>query len=425
MTQSISMLLYDGLGTLAGILAVPVLPVVALTRQGGGLAERLGVLPPAVAALAKLRPIWIHAASVGEVLAAAPLVEALRARPSAPPILLTATSLTGREAARAMSGVAAVMLLPIDVRWIVRHVVRAMAPSALIIMETEIWPALLHAAAAAGVPVAVVSGRVSERAAQRYALVRPIVRAALGCVSAFAMQTESDARRVRELGAPGERVSVTGSLKYARLVPMARRAESSSFAGVDGRPLLIAASMQPGEEAVVLDACGGLWASHPECLLILAPRRPERFQEVDDLLAHRGVRRERRSQLEGAIAPGTQVVLLDSVGELPSLLASARSVFVGGTIAALGGHNVLEPAAAGAAVCFGPHTENVAEAAAALVEHGGGVCVRTADELLAVWRRAVAEPQTARAMGTRAREVVEARAAVLPQTMAALAAVLS
>ena len=424
MAASMSMLVYEAVGTLAGALVVPFLPVLALTRYGRGLAERLGHAPAAVAALAGRRPIWIHAASVGEVLAAAPLVDALRVERSQHPILLTTTSVTGSDAARALPGVAAVMLLPVDVRPIIRPAVQAIAPSTLLIMETEIWPALLRAAEAAGVPIAVVSGRVSERAARRYTLVRPLVRAALQRIRVFAMQTEGDAERLKALGASPERVSVTGSLKYARLLPPPPPSNGPALVGADGRPVLIAASTQPGEEEVVLDACISLWASHPECLLVLAPRRPERFDEVDGLLARRGVPRERRSQLDQVIARDTQVLLLDSVGELPSLLASARGVFVGGTIAALGGHNVLEPAAAGAAVCFGPHTENVAEAAAALLACGGGVCVRNAEELSALWQRAVSDPDAARVMGGRARQVVEERAAVLPHTLAALAPVL-
>ena len=424
MTQRFAMVLYDIVATVGGTLTLPALPVLAFTRHGGGLAERFGVLPAAVSALASTRPLWIHAASVGEVFAAEPLIQAVKAGWAAPPIVVTTTSMSGRSAAHAVPGVDAAMLLPVDVRLIVRRAMRAIAPRALIIMETEIWPALLHAAVAAEVPVAVVSGRISERAARRYALVRPIVRAALECVKVFAMQTEGDAQRVRELGAPADRVQVTGSLKYARSVPAVVANASTALAGAGARPMIIAASTQPGEEAVVLDACASVWAVDSECLLVLAPRRPERFEEVDELLVRRGVRRERRSTLNGSIAPDTQVLLLDTLGELPGLLSSARSVFVGGTIAPIGGHNVLEPAAVGAAVCFGPHTENVAEAASALESAGGGVRVTSVEDLAREWQRAVEHPDHARTMGERARRVVEARAAVLPRTMAALATVL-
>ncbi|MBI4515268.1 MAG: 3-deoxy-D-manno-octulosonic acid transferase [Deltaproteobacteria bacterium] len=422
-TCALSRVAYDCAGVVASAAVVPALPVIALTRYGHGLSERLGVLSPAVRALAGQGVVWLHAASVGEVLAAGPLIEALHRQRRAA-IVMSTTSLTGRERARALPGVAAVMLLPVDLRWVVARVMRLLAPRALVIMETEIWPALLHAAADYGVPAVVVSGRVSERAAARYAWVRPIVRASLRRVAAFAMQTEADAARIIALGAPSERVRVVGSLKYARGVPAAVPDGLRQLDGLARRPVLIAASTQPGEEQFVLNACGAVWAAHPDCLLVLAPRRPERFDEVEQLLVQAGVRHQRRSRLGRCVQPQTQVLLIDSVGELPGLLSLASSVFVGGTVAPLGGHNVLEPAAAGVAVCFGPHTENVAEAAAALLCRGGGTLTREARELGAAWVRALAEPEAARARGRQALAVVQARSAVVAETLALVEAVL-
>ena len=414
------MRLYDAIGIALGTLAAPTVPLLSVTRAGTGLGERLGQIPAAMRAVAAGRPVWIHAASVGEVLAAAPLVDALRARWPERPVVFSTTSLTGRAAAQRLAGVSGAMLLAVDLRCIVEAALRAVAPRALIVMETEIWPALFSAADAAHVPVAIVSGRVSPGAARRYRLAQPFVRAALRHATVLAMQTDGDAERIRALGAPAERVRVIGSLKYARVPSAPASAASATLFGLNGRPVLVAASTQPGEETVVLDACADLWSSYPDCLLIVAPRRPERFDEVDALLGQRQARRQRRSQIGAGVRPDTQVLLLDSVGELPGLLAGARGVFVGGTIADLGGHNLLEPAAAGTAVCFGPHTQNVAEAAAALLASGGGVCVRDAAELRALWLRLLAEPEQARAMGMRARSVIRARAAVLDDTLAVL-----
>ncbi|MBI1817179.1 MAG: 3-deoxy-D-manno-octulosonic acid transferase [Deltaproteobacteria bacterium] len=417
-----SRLAYDALGAVVTVVATPVLPVVALTRHGSGLGERLGVLPESVRALAGRGAIWIHAASVGEVHAAAPLIEALHARQRGRPILVTTTSRTGREQARGLAGVAAAMLLPVDIRWIVARVVRFVAPSVLVIVETEIWPALLHAAADAGVPVVMVSGCISDRSVARFGfmgtVVGPLMRDALARVTEFGMQTAADADRMMALGAPPDRVRVTGSLKYARLAPAQLPDVPHPLPGLAGRPLLIAASTQPGEEQVVIEACAGLWSAYPDCVLLLAPRRPERFDEVDRLLQQAGVRRQRRSDLGSAVRPDTQAVLLDSVGELAGLLPTARAVFVGGTLAPLGGHNVLEPAAAGVPVCFGPCTENVAEAATALLVGGGATLVHDANELRALWRRLLADEGEARAIGARALAVVRARAAVIEDTVA-------
>ncbi len=413
---SVSMRLYDALGRAVAILGRPLLPLLAVSRVGAGLSERLGELPPAVRALAGRRPFWLHAASVGEALACGPLVTALRERWPDLPVMLTTTSLTGREAARRLPGVDAVMLLPLDLRPLVTAALRVLRPGALLIVETEIWPALLRAAAEAGIPAMVVSGRVSERASRRYRLIRPLLRDTFRCVTAFGMQTETDAERVLALGAERVRVHITGSLKYARLLPSATGRRS--LPGTAGRPVVVAASTQPGEEEVVLEAHAALAVEQPDCVLLLAPRRPERFAEVAALLQGRGLCWQRRSSLGEGVEARTQVVLLDSLGELPTLLGGARAVFVGGTISPLGGHNVLEPAAAGTPVCFGPHTENVAEAAASLVAAGGGAVVRNANELQALWLRLLADPDAARAMGAAARRVVEARARVLVDTLA-------
>jgi 3-deoxy-D-manno-octulosonic-acid transferase len=421
----IAMMGYDAATIAAGVLAAPVLPLLALTRYGVGLSERLGTLPATASALEGAGAIWIHAASVGEVLAATSLIEGLRARHADWPILLSATSMTGRETARKLPGVAAAVLAPIDLRWIVGSALRRIRPRLLVVMETEIWPALLRAARALRIPVVVVSGRISVRAARRYALIRPLLRETLQCVSAFAMQTQADADRLLALGAPRDRVRVIGSLKYARFMPANGPGDGRcTLPGTDGRAVLIAASTQPTEEQLVLEACAGLWPAHPDCLLIIAPRRPERFEEVNRLLTQMGVRSERRSQLAGSVRPETQAVLLDSVGELRSLVGGARAVFVGGTVASLGGHNVLEPAAAAVPVCFGPHTENVKEAADALLAGGGGTRIHDASELREFWRRALTEPEAARAMGACALRVVRARAEVVTETLAVLEQVL-
>lgn len=409
---------YDLVGNLLGLAALPLLPFLLLTRHGRGLGERLGRLPLALRRLR--RPVWVHAASVGEVFAAEPLIQQLRQKRPELQIVVSTTSVTGRETACAHLAVDAALLLPADIGWIVDRVLRSVQPTCLIIMETEIWPALIRAAARHGVPIVMVSGRISARAAARYSWIRWLTRPVLSQLSAFAMQTEADAERIVTLGAPPARVQVVGSLKFARAATAApSRPEtlaSETAALVNGRPLLVAASTHPGEEQMVLDACGPLWAEHPALLLLIAPRRPQRFDEVDQVLSRARLRRERRSQLRGPVQSATQVLLLDTVGELPHVLPTACAVFVGGTIASVGGHNVLEPALFGKPVAFGPHTANVDAAARALLDGGAATRVGDAQQLHAEWQRLLAQPQAAVEMGRRGAAVIAARAAVAEQT---------
>jgi 3-deoxy-D-manno-octulosonic-acid transferase len=409
---------YDAAGILLGISIAPVLPLLLLTRHGAGVRERLGRLPSDVRSL--YRPVWIHAASVGEVLAAATLVDELRRHWPERHILVSTTSLAGRETARARAGADAVMLLPLDVRLVVDRVLRQVRPCCLVLVETEIWPALIGGAARQGAPCMMVSGRVSGRAAARYARVRWLTRPVLAQMSAFAMQSDADAQRIVFLGAPPERVQVVGSLKYARGRPedaaVRQSAAEQARDMVGGRPLLIAASTHPGEERMALDACAPLWRERSDLLLLVAPRRPERSDEIGELLTRAGVSWERRSRLSGAVHPATRVLLLDTLGELPDLLSAARGVFVGGTIVPVGGHNVLEPALFGKPAAFGPFTSNVAAAAEALLEHGAAVRVHSAEELRTTWEALLCRPQLAEEMGARGRAVVAARSAVAERT---------
>lgn len=407
---------YDLVGTVLGVLAVPFLGPLALTRHGRGLGERLGSTPAAVRALH--RPVWVHAASVGEILAAEPLVEQLRRRRPELPVLVSTTTVTGRETARQRLRADAVMLSPVDLRWVVDRVMRRVRPRCLVIVETELWPALIRAAAGGGTPCLIVSGRVSERAARRYAWIRWLTRAVLSHVDVLAMQTDGDAARVIALGAPDDRVQVLGSLKLARGVGApAARAAPDPRALLRDRVVLVAASTHAGEEAMVLDACAELWAAHPSLLLLIAPRRPERFSDVEHLIGRAGLRYERRTAVAGAVGRDTQVLLLDTLGELPNVLAAATAVFVGGTIAPIGGHNVLEPALFGRPVAFGPHTANVHAAATALLEAAAATRVHDAGELAAEWQRLLRQPGAADEMGARGRRVLAAGAAAAERTV--------
>lgn len=416
MKEAAAQLAYDFVGAVALGLALPWL---WCRGSSDGLAERLGrvALPSAGFSQA---PIWLHAASVGETRAVLPLVEALRRLDPEVPWIVSNTTVTGRAVARREIEPAVSTLLPVDSWRVVDRVFARTRPRGLIVVENELWPGLLRAAQRVGATAVLVSARMSPRTLRRSLWVKPLFGAALGRFAAICAQSEDDAARLRELGAPAERVHVTGNLKAAR--PEAGGAPTALDVG--GRVVLVAASTQPEEEAFVLDACEKVWAEYPQVLLVLAPRRPERFDEVARLLERRGVSFERRSASETAVAAHSKCLFLDTLGELTSLLPLARGCFVGGTVAPIGGHNVLEPATAGVAVSFGPHLDNVRASAEALCSAAAAVRVADAGELADHWRELVGQPERAKEMGERARAVATDLAGAVPATVAVIAPLL-
>lgn len=410
---------YDAAGAAAALAALPALPWLLRRGYAAGAGQRLGRIPDAARRLSA-PPIWLHCASVGEARSAQLLIERLRERLPRQPLVVSTTTLTGRAVAESVLAPDVVTLLPIDALRTIDRVFRRVRPRALVLIETEIWPGLLRASAAVGAPAALLSGRLSARSAERYRWAGPLFPAALASIDVFGMQTAADAAQIIALGAPPDRVRITGSLK-------ARAAAAPAplpFAGLADRRLLVAASTQPDEEAFVLQAFAAVRRTYRDALLVLAPRRPERFDAVAALVAASGMPWRRASALDGALASDLRVIVLDALGELVRWLPDAWAVFVGGTIAPLGGHNVLEPAGYGRPVAFGPHTENVADAAAALCAAGGGRVVRTAADLAEHWDALLARRAVADAAGARARAVVEARAGALDATWDALAPLL-
>lgn len=403
---------YDAVAGLAALLALPAWPWLRRRGLGEGIGERLGRVPEAAAALAA-PPIWLHCASVGEALSATPLVTRLRERCPQRPLVVSTTTVTGRAVARDELHADVATLLPVDALHIVDRVFRRLRPRALLVVETEIWPGLFRAAARVGAPIAMISGRVSARTVAHGRWAGPLLPAALSQVAVFGMQTADDAERIVALGAPPARVYVTGSLKAARVPPVA---EAPPLAGLETRRVLIAASTQPGEEEFVLQAFAPLRKVYRDAALVLAPRRPERFDEVAGLLDAARLRWVRRTTAGAAVPADVEVVLLDTVGELARFFGVAWVVFVGGTVAPLGGHNVLEPAAHGRAVAFGPHTDNVAAAAEALCAADAGEMVRTPGALVEYCDGLLARRETATAAGDRARAVALARAESLERT---------
>lgn len=364
--------------TLYTLLFLLGLPLVALrlflrSRKAPAYAERIGErfaigLPP-------LKPggIWVHAVSVGESIAAAPMIRALMRRHPGLPITVTCMTPTGSERIRALFGDQVQhCYLPYDLPWAAARFLDRARPVLGVIMETELWPNHIHQCAKRRIPVALANARLSERSARGYARFAGLTRPMLEEMSWIAVQTEAEAERFRQLGARPACVSVTGSIKFDLSIDPQLLARAIDLRGqwhAQQRPIWIAASTHAGEDEIVLAAHRQLLEKHPDALLILVPRHPERFGPMFELCQREGFRTQRRSTGE-LITAHTQVLLGDTMGELLFLYALADVAFVGGSLVPNGGHNLLEPAALGKPVLSGPHLFNFLEIAAQLREVG-------------------------------------------------------
>jgi 3-deoxy-D-manno-octulosonic-acid transferase len=399
----------------------------------GSLQQRLGRLPVSFN-LDGEESIWIHAVSVGEVLSARALLPDLRARYPRYRLYLSTTTKTGRQiAARSLvQYVDEVFYVPFDLGFAVRRTLRVVRPKFLILIETEIWPNLLRACHEAGVVVALVNGRISTRSYPRYRLARPFFRRVLRHIDVFCMQSEESARRIIDIGAPADRVTVTGSLKFDSLQPAAVPGEHAYsergqsrvlryFRVSPDRPVVIAASTLRGEEDPVLDAFQRLSTTRSNALLILAPRKPERFDDAERLARKAGYTVARRSELRVDAEPRQQVIILDSIGELAQLFQIATVVFVGGSLVDAGGHNILEPAVFGKPIIFGPYMQNFAEIASTFLEQGAAVQIRSPRELEPALLELLGDPVRRASLGAAARALVEANRGAREQTMTRLA----
>jgi 3-deoxy-D-manno-octulosonic-acid transferase len=372
------------------------------------LRERMGRLPVYLNVEGE-RSIWIHAVSVGEVLAARALIEQLKQRFPNRRVYLSTTTATGNAVARkSVRGLDGLFFAPLDFPRAVRKALAMLNPLLLVIMETELWPNLIHEAKRHGARVALANGRISPRSFPRYKALRWFFRRPLGEVDLFLMQGEPHAQRIVAIGAPPERVSVPGNLKYDA-VSDARPKERllRIVASRPERPLLVAGSTVEGEEELVLRAFRRLRERSPEARLVLAPRHPERFASVPPLVEAAGFRCSRRSDLEPGAWQDGEVLLLDTLGELAQVYTLATVVFVGGSLVAAGGHNVLEAAAAAKPVVVGPHMENFQEIADEFREQGALLQVRAGAELGDAVAALFADASRRRELGERARAIFE------------------
>lgn len=395
----------------------------------GTLRERWGYLPAGIDPGG--RPsIWIHAVSVGEVQAARTLIPGLRERYPGHGLWLSTTTRTGRAVAGRIEAVDGLFYFPLDLPVVVDRVLDRVRPALFLAVDTELWPNLLRRCARRGVGTMLVNGRISDRSYPRYRLVRGFFRRVLADVDRCCAQSEESARRLVDLGAPPDRVVMTGNLKFDATPaprPDARARDEGLlrlFRFAPDRPVLMAASTHPGEEGPVLDAFVRLRTRVPDLVLVLAPRHPERGAEVAALAAGRGVAAVRRSRLPGDGARPAGVVVLDTVGELAALFQVATVVFLGGSLVPAGGHNVIEPAAWGKPVVFGPHMQNFAEIADLFLANRAGRQIAGVGELEPVLAELLADAPQRDALGTAARSLVAANRGAAARSLAEIAAVL-
>jgi 3-deoxy-D-manno-octulosonic-acid transferase len=423
-------LAYSALTLVAFLLVSPyfLYQAIRYKKYVGSLRERLGYLPISFNVDGE-ESIWIHAVSVGEALTARALATDLKRRYPRLRLYLSTTTMAGQQVAKASLRhlVDGVFYFPFDWMFTIRRTLNLVRPRLFVMMETEIWPNLLRACRKRGVKTAVINGRISARSYPRYKLIRPLFRRVLADVDRFCMQSEESAHRLKDLGADPGRVTVTGSLKFDSLELPAPTAHGQPrdrvlrfFRVSSHRTVIVAGSTMRGEETAVLEAFRKIKTTRTHAIAIIAPRQPERFVEVERLSREAGFVTIRRSELPIDAEPRADVVVLDTIGELAQLYQLATAVFVGGSLADHGGHNILEPAIFGKPIVFGPHMQNFREIAEAFVANDAAIQVQTERELDAAILSLVRDPVHRARLGAAARALVEANRGAKDKTLAVL-----
>jgi 3-deoxy-D-manno-octulosonic-acid transferase len=430
--------LYSLLTAAAMVLLSPYFLVQGLRQKKylANLRERFGRLPAQVVSRASGKPgaIWIHAVSVGEVLAAGPLALRLREKYPLRMIFVSTTTATGQELARArMKFTDGVFYFPFDWTWCVRRVLRAIQPSIVLILETEIWPNFLRELRRKNVPAVFVNARISKKSFGRFRLAKPVIGAlyesALGSACAFLAQSDQAAQRLREMGAPEDSIEVTGNLKYDSDPP-----ELGEFGAwlrlqiqqQERWPVLVAGSVVADEEESVLAAFDIVQRRWHFALLVLAPRKPDRFDAATEIATQNGWKVVRRSQtdLSASLDEAADVVLLDSIGELAGIYSLANAVFIGGSLVASGGHNILEPAWWKLPPVFGRSMENFSDMAGQFLQQSAGVQVSTGESLGKAWMGLIEDHGLSERMGGAARRLVESNRGATARSVERIVAIL-
>ena len=414
--------IYSALLAVALIVSFPYW-LLQMARHGKyreGLRQRLGVVPNHLKAEAA-PTIWLHAVSVGEVLAVSRLVQTLKSHFPKHRLVVSTTTSTGQKLARSRFGAEHVFYFPLDFAFAIRPYLAALRPELVVVAETEFWPNFLRLAHRQGARIAIVNARISDRSWPGYRRFRFLLTRVLTQVDLFLAQTEEDRKRLIDIGAPAGRVEVSGNLKFDVPPPPAPPIVSSlraAFQQAGSTPIVVCGSTVDDEEPLLLQAFENVLASHPRAVMILAPRHPERFPEVTKLLEDLGVRFWRRSLWSGEPIVGG-VLLMDTIGELASLYALADIAFVGGSLVPRGGHNIIEPAQHAVAIMVGNHTENFRDIVG-LFQSRDAVRVVGPAEFPLVLMDLISKPEERAALGRRAAETLRSQTGATERTLAAL-----
>jgi 3-deoxy-D-manno-octulosonic-acid transferase len=421
--------IYNIILSILSVVFAPLACAALLLRKKyrAGFREKCGMLKPRAG---DGRPIWVHAVSVGEVMAAVPLMKEMKQRfPDVPLVVSTITETGNQTAHRNLKQADRIIYFPFDYPFIVRRVVRAVNPRVFIMLETEIWPNFLRELSRRSIPVLMISGRISERSFRNYKLFGFFFKQVLAQVSRLCMQTAEDAQRIIDIGAPQERVLVGGNIKFDLQVPPITLQEQerlrSDFGFAPDQQVFIAGSTHKGEEEIIIAVFSAIRRRFPQAALILAPRHPERFDEVDVLLRQSGLLYARRTVLnQGPRARELSVILLDTIGELFKTYSMGTVVFIGGSLVPIGGHNVLEPAVFGKPVIFGRHMHNFREIARMLLQKHAGIQVAGLEQFIAQTLHLFENPDACREIGQNAFNVIQENSGAVSRSVDMLEAVL-
>jgi 3-deoxy-D-manno-octulosonic-acid transferase len=405
-------IIYDLLSVLLLIILLPYLYLKKQNRKDGivWIKERFGLIPEKKLSFIRNRPIWIHAVSVGEVMASIPLIKAIKeAHPDSSLVLSTVTDTGNLIAKERAKEVDAIIYFPFDISLSVKSSLKRIRPLLFVMVETEIWPNILRALKAKGVPSIVINGRISKRSFKGYTRIRPFIRDVLKDITVFGMQTGSDVERIRTLGADPSKIEVIGNIKFDQSISQGslniERLRRSY--GIGERRLFVAGSTHEGEEEIIIDTFRSLKGKFQDLTLLIAPRHIDRVKRIEGLLKERGIASKRRTELIENDLDEASVIILDTIGELSKVYSLATVVFVGGSLVPVGGHNILEPAIHSKPILFGPYMENFEDVALAFLEKGAAREVSDGHHLERELGSLLRNMDDARLMGKRAREVVE------------------
>jgi len=414
-------LVYNVIISVASLVVLPGLAVwyAVKGRRRAGIRQRFGFFERGFFDLRGPRTVWFHAVSVGETLAAIPLVELLKERNRDVQIYFSTVTETGQAIARErLAFDDRVFYFPFDLPLVTDSIAYRMVPDVFVVVETEIWPNVIRTMNRLHVPVLMVNGRISPRSYKGYMRVRPLIKPVLGLFSHFNMQTRVDAERIESLGAKDGRVSVAGNVKFdhasGKIKSSGADLPSKNSLGIgDSTIVLVGGSTHPGEEEGVIEAFREILKEHPDTVLVIAPRHPERFDKAASILDREGIRYTRKTENKGHRITGGQALLVDTMGELSGLYRVGDIIFVGGSWATIGGHNVLEPAAFGKPVFFGPYMHNFHEIASILKDSGAGIQVKDGRELAKEALRLLEEPDRIEKLGHLAKDTLRANRGAL------------